>query len=243
MINIKKLTLLFIFTWPLASPGTSAEKNFYDSIKNNHPNLKDAILKPKKTENINNYYYFCGTATYRDGHPVKTDEFIEVYDLIMSNKNNSQWKEIANFNSFSPTGKAECHLSHGLNDFLSKMNFSENNCSTIESNNPERKIILDAVRGSLKDKFIVKRLCSSPKAAYFCGASQGSDGFIEKTDEAIDVYDVILKKNTDGTWVKVKDLGGFAMSIDDIKCHFGNSNVILDNSIIDKASENFSDSQ
>ena len=237
IINMRKITLLLILASSISNAST--EKAFFDSIKINYNYLENTTLKPNKIEHVGKYSYFCGIAVDNDGSPVKRDDLVETYDLIMSKESNGQWKEIANFNSFSLSERFECHLSISIENYLSKNLPSRNNCQPIEKKSSERKSILNAIRGNSTDKFIVERLCSSSNIAYFCGASINSEGFINKTGSAIDTYDVILKK-INRSWVVVKDLGVFAQSLDDIKCHFGRSDVILESNVLDKAARYFS---
>lgn len=165
-----------------------------DYIKSNHPYLESGHLKTIKSNQFDHYLYYCGIAYDNKMNPIKTDSFIEVYDIIASKNQDGTLNEIANFNSFSSTEEYKCHIHGTLADFIPKLNLSKDYCENISSTDTERKEILDGIRGSLRDKFIVKRLCASSSFAYFCGLSQDSQGYVNNTNGALDVNDIILKK-------------------------------------------------
>lgn len=236
MIYIDKAIFLLILF--CSSVVASDEKLVIDHVKYNYNYLDDTKFKVKKTDRFKDYYYFCGFAVDGSHNPIKRDGLVEVYDLLMKREGGNKLKEIANFNSFSNEGEGSCFLKGGINDFMIKMDVQNNKCTKVENGDSERKSILDAVRIGHK-KFIVKRLCSSLQFAYFCGIAQDENGFLIGTDEAIDVYDVILKKNTGGNWIPVKDFGGFSMNLNDVKCHFGQEGTVLEKITLENAADHF----
>lgn len=238
MISVKNFYFLFFISFSALS---GQKDPVFDFIKDRYPYLKNIDFNMIKMEQLDDYFYFCGTANDSNGRPIQTDGLIEVYDIVMSTEKNGRLHEVANFNSFSRVGDVKCHLNKGLNEFILK-NSTQKHCMALGKNDPNRKMILDVIRGAPTDRFIVKRICLSSNVAYFCGVVQDQEGIISKTGNAIDVYDVILKKEGQ-KWEQVKDLGKFSISLDNINCHFGDDDVILENDVLDKASHIFSENQ
>ncbi|OMQ21475.1 hypothetical protein [Serratia oryzae] len=214
-----------------------------NSIKNNYNELQDVNLVVKKIEYLDNYGYFCGIGLDSTGSPLNSNYFVAVYDMLMQRSSDGQWKQIVNFNSFSPpNAKVTCYLSEGIKSFLPKISQLDDVCISINKNGPERKNILDAIRMEKEQSFVVTRLCKTTNMAYFCGASlDKKTGFIDRTGNVIDIYNVILRKNPDGRWTKVVSLGNFALALDNITCLFGNESVILQSAILQDAASKLKD--
>jgi len=130
MITIRKLFFYFLIF--ISFSVLSDENKFiYDFIKKNYQHLQEAEFNVLKFEQRDNYFYFCGTASYKDSSFAHTDNLIQIYDIVISKTKDEQLHEIANFNSFSQSNNLKCHLSHGLSEFTPKNN-GQKICITIE---------------------------------------------------------------------------------------------------------------
>ena len=211
--------------------GATREENLTNAVRNDYNFLDGTSFIIKKLEFNGSLGYFCGAAKYKDDGFVKKDGYIMVFDAIMELDKDKKWEQKRSFNSFSFHSDFACHLKGGLSEYLSKNEDATNYCVNVSKFNPERKKILDVIRRGSDDKFIVKKICSTNKFAYFCGVRMGSDGYLERTGKAIDVYDVVLKKS-EKTWRQVVDIGQFGNTINEVKCHFGREDVVLSEIII-----------
>lgn len=242
MKNIFKILLIMIYTFIAGSALATTDNNYQgnsliNAVRNNYNNSGSVNFSVVKTEYFDSYAYFCGIPLYDNGDYFKNNEFTSVYDMLMQRSDEGSWKQIANFNHFASNNtKSVCHLSGGIEKLLSELNNSNDFCKSVGKGTPERKNILDAVRDTKNQQLIVTRLCKTSSIAYFCGVSlDEKTGFINRTDNAIDVNDVILMKNSDGKWNKIVDLGLFAIKVKDVKCYFGNEGVSLQNYVLQDA--------
>ncbi|KFC04431.1 hypothetical protein GTGU_03153 [Trabulsiella guamensis ATCC 49490] len=234
--QIKIGILLSLFS---LSAIASIDESALRYIKNKYSYLEHAKLSIEIMENYKNYTYFCGVAVDQEGDLVASDGKVEVYDMIIRKDENDGWKDVANFNSFSTFENIECRLNSGrLKNFILTPINENQVCKDLTKKDPERMAILNTLRVGVYDKFVVKRLCATSSFAYFCGAAQDADGYLIGTDEALDVQDVILKKDVKHKWQQVKDFGSLASSLKKINCHFDNKGL-LENSTLEKAYETF----
>jgi hypothetical protein len=216
-----------------------------NSVKSNYNELQGAKLVVKKIEHFDNYGYFCGIGLDSTGSPLNSNYFVAVYDMLMQRSSDGKWKQIVNFNSFSPpNAEVTCYLSEGIRSFLPKVSQLDDVCISVNNEGPERKSILDAIRMEKEQSFVVARLCKTSTMAYFCGASlDKKTGFIDRTGNAIDIYNVILRKKPDGKWTKVISLGSFALALDNITCLFGNKSVILQSTTLQDTANKLKDDE
>lgn len=245
---MKSWFFVFIFIFPASVVLASTSKDdlqqsLISSVRDNYGELKDAQVLVKKIEYFEDYAYFCGIGLDSAGNPINSQYFVAVYDMLMRRSGDGKWKQIANFNSFTlPSAKITCHLSEGIKSFLPKMSRPGDACISVDKGTAERMNILDALREVKDQRFLVTRLCKTSSMAYFCGASlDKKTGFIIGTDNAIDVSDVIFRKNAYGQWSKVVDLGKFALSPDTITCLFGNEGVFLGSDILQDVANKLKD--
>lgn len=210
-----------------------------NAIRSNYPYLDGTKFKVNKIEFFKNYAYMCGTAADQSGDAIKRDKLFEIYDTLMQIGLDGEWREVANFNSFSTREEPKCNLKDSIEDFLSKQYPPLDKCNELSVKNNIRNEILNTLRKDKNERFLTTRICASSKNAYYCGARENKNGLIQGTGEAIGVDDVILRKKPDGTWEEVVQLGLFATSLNSIKCHFGAPGVLLSESTLEKAIREF----
>lgn len=85
----------------------------------------------------------------------------------------------------------------------------------LERGSPERKAILDSIRSTERfsylagTQFDVKKIWASKNYAYVCALVINKDGQYNRTDEQLDVYQVILVKQKD-QWIPKAEASGLA---------------------------------
>lgn len=244
MIKIYKIFFIIIY---ISMSGKSLATNDKDvthnslinAVRSNYENLNNVNFSVHKALYFKDYAYFCGVPQYDNGDYFEMNNFVTVYDMLLKRSDDDNWKEIANFNSFSSKNtKVTCHLSGELESLLSEIKKTNDICLPVDKGIPERKSILDAIREDKDQQFVVTRLCKTSSIAYFCGTSlDKNSAVINGTGNAIDVNDVILIKDNNGKWNKIVDFGIFTMKVNDIKCHFGNSSVVLPHFVLQDAAK------
>lgn len=91
MVTIRKLFFYFLIIMSFSA--LSHENKFiYDFIKNNYQHLKEAEFNVLKVEQRD--YYFCATASYKDGYLLQIDNLIEIYDIVISKQKMRNFKRL-----------------------------------------------------------------------------------------------------------------------------------------------------
>lgn len=118
----------------------------------------------------------------------------------------------------------------------------------LDRSDPERKVILDDIRSSKEyshlseNKFVVKRIWASDQWAYLC-AMVLEDGSYQRTDDSIDVYQIILKRrglalSKQGVkWIPVAQENGLAESPNKIHCRIADEQGLSDKTLENIADE------
>ena len=92
-----------------------------------------------------------------------------------------------------------------------------------KANDPVRKDIVAAVRkhpayaGLTGDKLDIRRIWASEHFGYVCMLVIGKDGQHQRTDDAYNVHQIVLKHDAD-TWTPVAHIDGFSESIKQVQC-------------------------
>jgi len=100
---------------------------------------------------------------------------------------------------------------------ISLIGHSSANAADLPRADPDRAAILQAARPAPDVKFVVKDLRKFGDFAFLCALQQTSDGGINGTDEAIDVYKWTFVRNA-GKWHAIEAGGGFAKDAQHVPC-------------------------
>jgi len=93
MVTIRKLFFYFLIF--ISFSALSHENKFiYDFIKKNYQHLKEAEFNVLKVEQRDYYFYFCATASYKDGYLLQIDNLIEIYDIVISKQKMRNFKRL-----------------------------------------------------------------------------------------------------------------------------------------------------